>query len=413
MRFGNDDMPGHKVRRNKDGSIRHGWAARHDLVKLGYRPKWVRLHYDFEDHGELQLASAQCRKLQAEMLAWASGARSDERAFDGTIAGLVRTYQRDPTSPYRELKWNTRRTYDHVLKIIERAFGQRALPVLRIGDFRRWYEEAAKPKVEGALPRVRKAHGIISMFRRLFTYGKSAELPECARLAAILDAARFKQPRRRRVKLELAHVQAFVAKAIELNRISLALGTALQFETTLRQGDVIGQWEPFAAGAEQSGIVLRGRRWGLGLTWADISAEMTITKETTKTGALVGHDLKACPIIQSVLSKIPNTSRVGPLIIDETVGRPYAEHAYSREWRVVARAAGVPDHVWNMDARAGGISEADDAGADLDAIRSAAGHNQASTTARYVRGTIGKSRKVAELRLAHREKARKHGVNEE
>src|SRR5262249_46543888 len=37
---------------------------------------------------------------------------------------------------------------------------------------------------------------------------------------------------------------------------------------------------------------------------------------------------------------------------------------YAREWRVVARAAGVPDQVWNMDARAGGISEADDAGAD-------------------------------------------------
>ena len=93
---------------------------------------------------------------------------------------------------------------------------------------------------------------------------------------------------------------------------------------------------------------------------------MTIIKETTKTGADVAHDLKLCPIVQSVLSKIPNSSRVGPLIIDETSGRPYAEHAYAREWRIVARAAGIPDRVWNMDARAGGISEADDAGADLD-----------------------------------------------
>jgi hypothetical protein len=67
----------------------------------------------------------------------------------------------------------------------------------------------------------------------------------------------------------------------------------------------------------------------------------------------------------------------------------------------------------NMDARAGGISEADDAGADLDSIRSHAGHTQASTTARYIRGTIGKSRKVAELRLAHRKASRKHDVNEQ
>jgi hypothetical protein len=63
-----------------------------------------------------------------------------------------------------------------------------------------------------------------------------------------------------------------------------------------------------------------------------------------------------------------------------------------------------------MDARAGGISEADDAGADLDMIRSAPGHTQASTTARYVRGTIGKSRTVAQLRQAHRA-ATKQGVN--
>jgi hypothetical protein len=409
MRFGDHDMPGHKVRRNKDGTVRHGWVARHDLVKRGYRPKWVRLHYNFNDQAERLLAAAQCQKLQAEMLAWASGMRSNNLVFDGTVAALVRAYQRDPASPYCGLKWNTRRTYDQVLGLIEKAFGQRALAVLRISDFRRWYDEAAKPKVDGGRPRVRKAHGIISMFRRLFSYGISAELPECARLVAILAPARFKQPGHRRVKLELEHVQVFVGKAIELGRLSLALGTALQFETTLRQRDVIGEWEPIPAGAERSGIVLGPRRWANGLTWTDVSDDLTITKETTKTGAVVAHDLKLCPISLSVLSRVPNASRVGPLIIDENTGRPYAEHAYAREWRVVARAAGVPDQVWNMDARAGGISEADDAGADLDSIRSHAGHTQASTTARYVRGTIGKSRKVAELRRAHREK---QGVNE-
>jgi hypothetical protein len=68
----------------------------------------------------------------------------------------------------------------------------------------------------------------------------------------------------------------------------------------------------------------------------------------------------------------------------------------------VARAAGIPDAVWNMDARAGAITEAEDAGADLDDARAAAAHTQASTTARYSRGAVGKSRKVATLRIAHR-----------
>ena len=407
-----NDLPGHKVRRNKDGTTRHGWAARHDLVKAGYEPKWVRLHYNFNDATERTLAAATCRRLQAEMLAWAAGLRSSEQAFDGTLAALVRRYQHDPASQYQGIKWNTRRTYDQVLGVIEKAFGKRVLAGLHISDFRRWYEEAAKPKITGGPPRLRKAHGIISMCRRLFAFGITAEIPECARLATILDASRFKQPGRRRVKLELAHVQAFVAEALKRNRVSLALGTALQFETTLRQRDVIGEWEPIAPGAERSGIVLGGRRWVNGLTWADISAELTIVKETTKTGVMVAHDLKLCPLVYSTLALVPVHQRIGPLIIDEQAGRPYAAHAYTREWRSIARTAGVPDHVWNMDARAGGISEGDDAGADLDMLRSAAGHTQASTTARYVRGTIGKSRKVAELRQAHREAARKHDVND-
>jgi hypothetical protein len=46
-------------------------------------------------------------------------------------------------------------------------------------------------------------------------------------------------------------------------------------------------------------------------------------------------------------------------------------------------------NVYNFDARAGGISEVDDAGADIDLIRAAAGPNQASTTVRYIPGTTG------------------------
>ena len=72
--------------------------------------------------------------------------------------------------------------------------------------------------------------------------------------------------------------------------------------------------------------------------------------------------------------------------------------------------AGIPDGVWNMDARAGAITEAEDAGANIDAIRSSAGHNNASITARYSRGPIGKSREVAQLRSRH-VKAEERRVN--
>lgn len=54
----------------------------------------------------------------------------------------------------------------------------------------------------------------------------------------------------------------------------------------------IYMWEPVPQDAPPSGIVsawIRGKakRWASGLTWSDISADMVLTKETTKTGAVV------------------------------------------------------------------------------------------------------------------------------
>ncbi len=150
------------------------------------------------------------------------------------------------------------------------------------------------------------------------------------------------------------------------------------------------------------GVRLENARWVNGLTWADISSELERRKETTKTGAIAAHGSKLCPLVKGLIDRIPLPERVGPIVIDEKSGRPYARDGYAREWRVIAEAAGIPNTIKNRDARAGGISEADDAGADIEQIRSAAAHSQASTTARYIRGTIGKSRQMASLGSAHR-----------
>jgi hypothetical protein len=370
-------FPGLKKRPNKDGTLRLYWCARPDIVKAGYRPETVRLSYLWED-------------------------TASKRRFDGTILSLSRHYQTDPASPFQRMKHNTRHKDTYTLKIIEKAFGKRVLAALSITDFYRWYDEAKKPKVHGGPERLRKAHGIIKKLRELFSYGVMAELGACKRLSEILEHARFAQPPRRRIAMELEHVEAFIPLAIEMGRLSLALGTAMQFETALRQKDVIGEWEPIPDGHEATGIVLNGRRWVNGLTWSDIPTNLVLRKATTKTGAYVAHDLNLCPLVLQCLNLIPADQRVGPLIVDEVAGRPYAESSYGREWRLVARAAGIPDHVWNMDARAGAITEAEDAGADLDQIRSTAAHAQVSTTARYSRGAVGKSRKVAELRIGLR-----------
>ena len=406
--------PGLKRRRRANGETALYWVARPDIVKAGYTPETVRLHYA-DTPADLPLVSAACIRFQTEMLEWAAGHRQDYKTFDGTLGALARRFQIDEESPVQGWKYNTRRSQLCIVGTIERAFGARVLSALHLADFRRWYNVAKAPKKEGEPERIDRACKIMKMIREMLRYGIAAEFDQaqCIRLATILKATEFKQPKRRRTRLELTHVEAFIPKAIEAGRISLALGTAIQFETGMRQRDVIGEWLPILAGKEPTGIVVHGaraketRRWANGLTWADLGKDPVISKETTKTGALVAHDLKLMPLVVQVLRLIPAERRFGALIIDEAAGRPYAEFAYAREWRAVARAAGIPDSVWNSDARAGAITEAEDAGADLDTIRGSIGHAQASTTVRYSRGAIGKSRSVAKKRTAHR--IRKNG----
>ncbi|GJD55072.1 hypothetical protein [Methylobacterium dankookense] len=55
-----------------------------------------------------------------------------------------------------------------------------------------------------------------------------------------------------------------------------------------------------------------------------------------------------------------------------------------------------------MAALRAAVTDAEDAEAELDLIGSAATHAQVSTTLRYSRGAVGKSRKAAELRQAYR-----------
>lgn len=96
--------------------------------------------------------------------------------------------------------------------------------------------------------------------------------------------------------LARAHVLSFIPKTVEAGRLSLAIGTALQFETGMRQRDVIGEWVPTEKCDAQSGIVLGDRRWAHGLTWSDLGSAFVISKATTKTGAFVSHDLNLCPL---------------------------------------------------------------------------------------------------------------------
>ncbi|CAA2138744.1 hypothetical protein MBLL_01295 (plasmid) [Methylobacterium bullatum] len=220
--------PGLKRRKRKSGPDILYWVARADLVKAGYRPETVRLPYTEDDESHRNLISAACMRFQAEMLEWSSGRKRELNRFDGTILGLSRRYQTDEASPFKRLKHSTRQKDTYTLALIEKAFGTRSLAALKIDDFYRWYGAAKKPREAGGQERVRRAYGIIKKLREMLAFGIMAELPECKRLYDVLHHARFSQPARRRVSMELSHAEAFIAKAIEMGRLSLGRGDDLR-----------------------------------------------------------------------------------------------------------------------------------------------------------------------------------------
>ena len=103
------------------------------------------------------------------------------------------------------------------------------------------------------------------------------------------------------------------------------------------------------------------------------------------------------------LDAVDPSRRIGPLIISEATGQPYKAGKFSEAFRRVANRAGIPRTVWSMDARAGATSEAYDAGASETDVMKHAGHRNRQTSARYNRGSLKQTERVAALRHAKRD----------
>ncbi|MBD9569004.1 integrase [Ensifer sp. ENS08] len=393
------DAPGLKRKSNKDGTVREYWMARADLVKRGYRPSSIRLHYPETPEGRIQLAS-KCQILQAEMLAWAARGGASAPGYDGTIKSLSSLFQVNDDSPFQTMKWNSRASFLQSLEIIERTVGPRQIGSLLGPDFKRWHASWALPKEDGMPARPWRAKHTIDAVRQLISYGVTLGYEDCFRADAILGKIRFKTPPARKSVLTEDHVTAVRAKAHELGYHAIALATALQFSLTMRQKDVIGEWEPTTS--TEGGIRHKDTIWVNGLLWSDIDEKLILRKKHVKTGFEVEHDLKLHPMILEEIERVPTDKRVGPMIIAETTGEPYKHRTFTQRWRDVADEASIPKNVWNMDARAGGITEAYDLGAAETDVMKSAGHKNRQTSARYNRGTLEQTSRVAKVRMAKR-----------
>lgn len=404
LNFPAGDAPGLVWRVRKNGERVAYWVAPKKAVDAGFTPRTVKLE---SDANPAEIACT-CRGLQSEALEFVTLGSSGKAVtqFDGSLRSLVRLYQTDPLSKFLTVKWNTRQTYTKMLAILEREVGERQLHSLSARDFQRWYLEFRTPASEGGPERISRAHYLMNQLRMVLKFGTAIEIEQCARLREILSAMSFENSRPRTALLTADMVADFCREARAVGRPSLGLATVLQFECALRQKDVIGEWVQIDGAAKKHGA--EGKRWTTGLVWgAHIDPHTLVLKKTTSKSngnAEVEIDLKLCPMVMAELQYIHPERRIGPVIIAETTRRQYFQDAFCWNWRDIARRAGIPDNVWNMDARAGAITEGSTAGASIEHLQSFATHKSLRMTGRYNRGNAEKNAGVAKLRAAHRGK---------
>ena len=389
--------PGLKVRPRSDGTTAHYWVASAVSKDIeGYPLKTVRVH------GTTDEIATRCRVLTAELKGWQTKRGQGKRpAYDGTLGSLIRLYQQTKESPYFEVKSNTRVMYDESLAVLEKSVGTRRLEKVTGLDIRRWHAKLKEPAADGKPERPRRAYKAIQLLRIVIGFGVVMNIAECFRLKTVLEEMRFHVPRGRTAAISFEQTKAICELAISKGLLSIALAQALQFELTLRQIDVIGRWEDVETKGT-GGIVDRGQRWRDGLLWSDIDERGILTKTTSKTGKVAEHDTMQYPFLREIIDRVPVEKRFGPVIKSEATGLPYRHRYFTGQWRKIASEAGVPKELWNRDSRAGGITEGGDAGADIEMLRHHANHDNIATTQRYNRGTLGKTAKVAHLRVAHR-----------
>jgi len=380
-----------------------------------------------------------CHEHTARLHAWIAERKSAGSAeagartrYDGTVRSACRIYQEHPLSPFHRVKHNTRRTYLKDLRLIEATVGARLLRNVTVLDVQRWYEEWRKPAAlidrDGAplmddngrqafgRERIDRAHDGVAMFRTLVYFNAALRNADCKVLAAELERIKFEKGGAREQELTYQHAAAFIKTAMAFERdgvmppgraLNVAIGTIAQFELLLRQMDIIGEWAPANANRKlPAGIArldLGDETWAGFFTWEHIAGwrwRMKTSKSKYRSAA--DFDLTKYTLLLPLLEGVPLEERTGPIIMGAK-GLPVRRDMYGRWFRQIARAAGVPDEIWNMDARAGGATEADEAGAALEAIQSALTHNKESTTLRYLRrGRTKKIGQVADVRALKR-----------
>jgi len=381
-----------------------------------------------------------CRQHTARLAAWidvqqkAAQEAVDEGLpplppYTGTMESACEWYERHPHSRFHTVKANTRGAYLDSLKIIRRTVGKRLIRNLTILDTQHWYNEWRKPVVtvheDGSTTvgaeRIKRAHDAISMVKTVLRFNAALRRADCKQLLEDLEngssLTNFEKGGAREQEMNYAQVRAFIDTALDLqNRgvlpgrrgLYMAIGVAAQFELLLRQKDLIGERPETHADLEKArrrgAAVWPGgdRPWAGYFTWENVAGwrwRMKTSKSKYRSAA--EFDLTKYGLLFPLLEAVPYEERQGPIIKGDD-GFPVPESSYRKRFRLIARAAGIPDEVWLMDSRAGGATEAEEAVGDRELVSNALTHTNVRTTGRYIRKVATSIAAVADARSRKR-----------
>lgn len=395
--------PGLKWRKRAAGEDVPYWFADPKAIEAGYPVKSANLSQYAGRPIELL---KQVDRLQAEMNLWVSGEKaSSPTVFDGTFKSLLEIYQRHPKSSFNTtLKPGGVRLYTTYLKKLIEHIGDRRINKCDGCDVMDWFEQWRKPNDGSDRDQLSVARVCIAIVRKAVAFGIICRSDGCIEFDAILKKLEFETLPGRTQAPTAAQIVAVRKAAHAAGAPLRALAYAIQFETTLRQWDVIGQWLPLSD-PKPSTVLHNGKKW-IGLSWSAISDKMILAKvkptKTEKSSEVeVSFDLSVCPMVCEELALIPVEKRTGPLIVKELNGRPYDHEDFRRLWRRDANAAEpkLPTAIWNRDIRAGGITEAEKAKTRRSDRSLLAGHTSEDTTEGYERD---QESKVEDMLDAHR-----------
>lgn len=386
------------------------WFASKAAIEAGYPVKAVNLT-SFADRPKMMVERAE--RLQEEMNLWMRRGEMPVKQFDGSFKFLLETYQSSPKSPFNtDLKPGVRRSYTVYLKkliytighlLVDKSNGEHVMDWFV--DWRVGPKTKKHPDGKDQLPAARMTLAVIEA---AVSFGIIMRFEGVKAFQDVLGELEFPRPRSRKHAPTAKQIIAARKAAHENGKPSRALVYALQYETTARQWDWIGNWVEVAHPA-LSNITDRGSKW-LGVKWSDINKDMIVTIKPTKTEDTteveISYDLSVCPMVMEELERVPENMRVGPLVINEGTRLPYRPNAFYEGWREDYKLAGIPEEIWNRDTRAAGITEGRLSGANQDDRRRLAGHANADQTDDYERGTVDieAHRNVMKARVPFRQK---------